>query len=339
MGGILRFFAAERGKMSAPVKMVEIWRGAFEESVHLGHAVICDGKGDIVEAWGDPLAVILPRSSAKMIQALPLVEGGYSEALSPQQLALLCASHQGAEIHSTVVLSLLSNIGLGADDLRCGPEEPRDRDARDRLIRENDTPCRVHNNCSGKHAGFLMLEKHLGGGAEYVEPDHPVQRAVRQVFEEVTGMPSPGFGIDGCSAPNFATTLAGLARAMGRFAAARETDARGRAMVRLRDAMMAAPEMVAGEGRACTNLMRAMPTRAAVKTGAEAVYVAICPDIERGIAVKITDGATRASEAIMTALLSRLGLLAPDHPTARQYTFGPITNLAGLETGHMRVVI
>ena len=196
----------------------------------------------------------------------------------------------------------------------------------------------MHNNCSGKHAGFLTLNRHLRGGTEYVELDHPVQRAVKAAFEEVVGETSPGYGIDGCSAPNFACTLTGLARAMQFFAAATpEGGARHAAAARLTQAMMAFPELVAGEGRACTALMRAMGGAVAVKTGAEAVFVAILPGQKRGIALKIVDGGTRASEAAITALLIRLGALDPGHPVVETLIPKTQKNWRGLVTGDMRL--
>jgi L-asparaginase II len=320
--------------------MIELWRGGMLESMHAGHAVICDDKGEIVEAWGDPEAVIFPRSSCKMIQALPLIESGAAAAhgLSDAQLALACASHNGAAIHTDPVAHWLADIGLAEPDLRCGPQMPDDRDARKGLICSDTEPCQLHNNCSGKHAGFLTLNKHLKGGPEYVEPDHPVQRAVRGAFEDVTGLTSPGFGIDGCSAPNFATTMHGLARSMAFFAAADGKDGlRDRAAARLVRSMMAYPDLVAGEGRACTNLMRATGGKAAVKTGAEAVFVAILPEIKRGIALKIIDGGTRASEAAITALLIRVGALDRKHPVVDRYLTGPILSRRGLLAGDMRL--
>ncbi len=319
------------------VPMVEVVRGGRVESVHLGHAVICDGAGDVVEAWGDPAAIIFPRSSCKMIQALPLLESGAGRDLTDRHLALACASHQGASIHTGLAQSWLGDLGLGDSDLRCGAQVPSDLEARDALIRAGDAPCQVHNNCSGKHTGFLMLGQHLGAGPEYIEPDHPVQRAIRAAFEEVTDMESPGFAIDGCSAPNFATRLDALAAAMGRFARSDGRDKRAEAMARLTRAMGAAPELVAGEGRACTDLIRAMEGRAVVKTGAEAVFVAILPALDRGIALKIVDGATRAAEAVIATLLVRLGALAPDAPVAKRLTHGPITNWRGTVTGHYQV--
>jgi L-asparaginase II len=323
--------------MPNPFPMAELWRGGRLESSHLGHAVICDETGQVVDSWGDPSAVIFPRSSCKMIQALPLVEGGAADAvgLTPRHLALACASHSGAAIHTDFVTEWLADLGLAEPDLRCGAHWPRDTEARDGLILAQDTPCQIHNNCSGKHTGFLTLNQHLKGGSEYVEPDHAVQRAVLDAFEEVTGETSPGYGIDGCSAPNFATSVTGLARAMARFAAAKETGPRGRAMVRLREAMASHPDLVAGEGRSCTELMRAM-SGVAIKTGAEAVFVAILPEQRLGIALKIVDGGTRAAELAIAALLVRAGVLDYGHPATRNRLDVIETNCRGIETGILK---
>ncbi|MFT3687965.1 asparaginase [Paenirhodobacter sp.] len=318
----------------AAVPMVELWRGGMLESVHSGHAVVF-GPGGIEMAWGDPEAVIFPRSSCKMIQALPLIRSGAADAagLTERQLALSCASHSGAALHVQAVADWLAALDLGEADLRCGAHMPQDRDENKRLTCSATSPCQLHNNCSGKHAGFLTLNRHLGGGSEYTEVDHPVQKAVKDAFEEATQEVSPGYGIDGCSAPNFACTVTGLARAMQHFAAAPE----GSAPARLARAMVAFPEMVAGEERACTRLMRATGGRAAVKTGAEAVFVAIIPELRQGIALKILDGGTRASEAAITTLLIRAGVLDPAHPVAERLIPKAQTNWRGLVTGEMRL--
>ena len=322
--------------MHGAVPLVEVWRGDLMESRHLGHAVICDARGEIVEAWGDPAQTIYPRSACKMIQALPLVESGAAAKLGDERLALACASHNGAAIHTDRVAQWLADLSLDGEDLRCGPQMPEDRAAREGLICADCAPGQVHNNCSGKHAGFLALGRHLRAGPEYVAPDHPVQRAVREAFEEVTAEDSPAIAIDGCSAPNFATSLHGLARAMAAFAAAEGDGARPQAMRRLREAMMRHPELVAGEGRACTNLMRGLSGRAAVKTGAEGVFVAILPGLRLGVALKIADGATRASECAITALLVRLGLLQRDDPLTTLYLDAPQRNRRGIVTGAVR---
>ncbi|MCE8553334.1 asparaginase [Ruegeria pomeroyi] len=325
--------------MTRPIPMAEIWRGALLESVHLGHAVICDGSGQVVRSWGDPGLVMYPRSSSKMIQALPLLSSGAAAkfGLSSEQMALACASHNGAAIHTHRVNGWLGQLGLGDGDLRCGPQDPDDRPEHERLIRAFESPCQVHNNCSGKHAGFLTLGRHLEAGPEYHEIDHPVQQAALAAFEEVTGEASPGYGIDGCSAPNFATSLTGLARAMAWFASARDrSDRQSQAAAQLTEAMMKHPELVAGEGRACTELMRAMGGRVAIKTGAEAVFVAILPEQRLGVALKITDGATRASECAIAAILVGLGVLDPAHPATRKRLDAPILNRRGIDCGSIR---
>jgi len=319
--------------MSQAEPLVEIWRGQMLESVHTGQIVICGPDGEMIEAWGDPNAIIFPRSACKMIQALPLATSG--ETLSSEQLALSCASHQGAARPRMLVTEWLADLGLGEAALRCGPQEPRDVDERNALIRAREEPCQIHNNCSGKHTGFLTLTKRLRAGQEYIDIDHPVQRAVRASFEEVTGETSPTWGIDGCSAPNFAVSLKGLARAMAAFATAHGHGGQmAEAMVRLRSSMMRHPDLVAGEGRACTELMEAAPG-VAVKTGAEGVFTAILPEEGIGIALKISDGTTRAAEAAMAQLLIRAGKLEAAHPAAQKY-LGPIRNRRNVQTGVTR---
>jgi len=317
--------------MASAHPMVEIWRGDLLESQHRGHAVVCSSSGDVVESWGDPDQVILPRSSCKMIQALPLIESGAADAanLSTEQLALACASHNGAAIHTERVSAWLATLGLGETDLRCGPQWPDDRPASNGLVKSDTSPCQIHNNCSGKHTGFLTLAQHLRAGPEYIEIDHPVQKMALEAFERMTGETSPTWAIDGCSAPNFAVSITGLARAMALFARASEISAAGR----LRDAMRAYPELVAGEGRACTELMRAMDHKVTIKTGAEAVYTAILPEQGLGIVVKIEDGTTRGAEAAITALLTKYGVLDGAHPAALKRLGGAMRNRRGLEVG------
>lgn len=321
------------------VPVLEVWRGGLLECTHQGHAVICDAKG-VVESWGNPEAVIFPRSSAKMIQALPLIETGAADArgLTDRHLALACASHEGADLHVGMAGRWIADLGLTEADLRCGAHEPDNRAERDRLIRAGEQPCQLHNNCSGKHSGFLTVTQHLKAGPEYIEIDHPLQRAIRAATEETTGESVAGWGVDGCSAPNFAMSVAGLARSMATFANAREGHgARESAMHRLTRAMASHPELVSGEGRACTELMRAMDGRVALKGGAEAVYVAIVPEKGLGIALKIVDGGERGSRAAIAALLARIGVLDPAHPAAVKRMVGVQRNWRGLETGFYRM--
>ncbi|MCX7288241.1 MAG: asparaginase, partial [Rhodobacterales bacterium] len=281
--------------------------------------------------------VIFPRSSCKMIQAL--IETGAADAvgLTPAHLALACASHEGEARHVGLAGDWLAGIGLAEPNLRCGAHEPYDHVERDRLIKADTSPCQLHNNCSGKHCGFLTVTRHLKAGPEYVEIDHPLQRAIRQATEDVTGETVAGWGVDGCSAPNFAVTVAGLARAMQAFAVASDTgDTRSRAMHRLTRAMASHPELVAGEGKSTTELMRAMGGRVAIKYGAEAVFTAILPERQLGIALKITDGRERAAETAVAALLVRAGVLDPNHPVARAHLTAIQWNRRGLAAAELR---
>jgi L-asparaginase II len=323
--------------MTQAAPFAEVWRGPFLESVHSGHAVICDDSGQIVEAWGNPDQIVMPRSSSKMIQALPLITSGAADAhsLTTEQLALACASHQGAAIHTDRVGVWIDTLGLTDDAFRCGPQEPADKDAREGLVRAHKTPCQIHNNCSGKHAGFLTLTQHLKAGPEYVDPDHPLQRACLEAFERVTQETSPGYGIDGCSAPNYASTLHGMARAMAHFAAAPD----GSAEARLHEAMRLHPELVAGETRACTELMRAMNGKVALKTGAEGFFIAILPEQKLGIALKASCGTTRAAECAISALLVKLGVLDANHPATLKRLNAPIRNWRGIETGMLKPAV
>ncbi|MEM8787081.1 MAG: asparaginase [Pseudomonadota bacterium] len=320
-----------------PPVLVEVTRGDRVESRHRGHAVVVDDIGAIIAAWGDPQTLIYPRSAAKMLQALPLLESRAGGALSDAHLALACASHSGATIHTSRVTAWLADLGLDETALRCGPQPPNDRDARAAL--NGAEPTQVHNNCSGKHTGFLTLAQHLKAGPNYIDADHPVQRAARAAMEDMAQEDSPGWGIDGCSAPNFAFTLAGFGRALALMAAPdRLARTRATAAERLVRAMMAHPDLVAGEGRACTRLMRVMPGHLALKTGAEGVFAAILPARRMAVALKIEDGATRASEAAIAALLVHLGVLDPADPRVRAFTHAPIFNRRNIETGHTRAV-
>ncbi|MEM7719494.1 MAG: asparaginase [Pseudomonadota bacterium] len=311
--------------MPDAVPLVETTRGPFLESRHFGHAVIARANGEVVAAWGDANKIVLPRSSHKMLQALPLVESGAAASLTSEQLALACASHSAEEIHITRVAAWLNDLGLQEHDLCCGPTPSLDQERRHQMIRDGQLYSRLHSDCSGKHAGFLTLSAYLSADNRYVEPDHPVQRAVRGAIEEMAEQDSPGFGIDGCSAPNYALSLVGMATAMAKFATfGQGGSARDMACVALREAMMRHPELVSGTRRSCNDLMRAARGKAAVKSGAEGFYVAILPDVKLGIALKIEDGATRASEAAMAALLVRCGAIEAHAPGVKRYLNSPV---------------
>ena len=320
--------------------LAEVQRGPIVECLHRGAVAVCRPDGAVELALGEVERPILPRSACKMLQALPLVESGAADTfgLTSRHLALACASHNGAAIHTDLATEWLSALGLGEADLRCGPQVPADEPACEALRNQGASPTQVHNNCSGKHAGMLTLNRHLGGGTEYIDPDHPAQRAIRTALEEVSRETISGHAIDGCSAPNFALSLTGLATAMAGFAAPGETftGSRQNASTRLRDAMMAHPELVAGEGRACTRIMRTARGKAAVKTGAEGVFMAILPEADLGIALKVDDGSSRGSQAAIATLLARYGALDRGDAVFKDYADSPLLNRRGVDCGRVR---
>ena len=313
-------------------------RAGFVERAHHGRLAIVDQAGQVVFSLGDVEEAMLPRSSCKILQALPLVESGAAEAarLDDRRLALACASHQGSAAHASLAEGWLDEMGYSEADLMCGPQVPSDKATRDALRARGAAPSQLHNNCSGKHTGFLCLSRHLGADVRgYVDPGHAVQAAVAEATAEMAGETPAGFAVDGCSAPNFAITLAGLARAMAKFASAETvlTGVRRRAAIRLRDAMAAYPFEVAGEGRCCTDLMRAGGGRFAVKTGAEGAFVAILPELRLGVALKIDDGNTAAAECAMAGVLVALGAVGATDPRIARWLIPEEVNRRGIVCG------
>ncbi|HUJ03463.1 MAG TPA: asparaginase [Rhizomicrobium sp.] len=308
--------------MTNPI-LVELTRGDLVESVHRGAVAVCDAKGASVFALGDVDAAAYPRSSLKPVQALPLVESG--AGVSEEEIALACASHSGEPMHTVPIAAWLARIGCSERDLACGPHPPRYEPVWEEMIRRGERPRRIHNNCSGKHTGFLALARHWNIATQgYERVDHPVQQAVKKTLSDLSGLADFPFGIDGCTAPNFALPLPAFARALAKLPEA----AAGRRIVR---AMTRHPELVSGTGRWCAKLMHATKD-VAVKAGAEGVYAAIVPERGLGIALKIDDGAGRAAETAIAAVLAALGLLARDHPLLRT----PVTNTRDAIVGERR---
>jgi L-asparaginase II len=322
--------------MANPI-LVEITRGPLVESVHRGAVAIANADGEIVFSLGDIEASTFPRSSLKMVQALPLVESGAADAfgLNSEHLALACASHSGEPMHTERVAAWLERIGCTEQDLACGAHASRVEAVNEAMIKRGEKPTRIYNNCSGKHSGFLTVCRHWDIATHgYEHRHHPVQEAVEKALCELAGVKSVEAGIDGCVAPAFALPTAAFARALAQYADPRaQNKPRADAMKRLVAAMMTHPELVAGTGRADTVLMNAAKGRIATKGGAEAYYAAIVPEMGLGIALKIDDGAGRAAETAIAATLDKLGLLGAD---AREVLRAPIRNTRDAIVGERR---
>lgn len=294
--------------------LVEVTRAGFVESRHRGACVVVDDKGHIVQSWGDVEALVYPRSALKPLQALPLIESGAADhyGLSDEEIALACASHNSQPFHTSRIQTWLERLGLNGDDLECGPGEPISLDVSKSLSKNGESLTRIHNNCSGKHAGFLTTALHLGVPTEnYIKPDHPVQQRIKQVVEDMTGVSLDTLpcGADGCGIPVYAFPLKALATGMGRMMDDDLSPTRVSAAKRVRAAMAAHPHCIAGGKRFDTRVMTATKGAVLVKGGAEGVHIAMIPDRKLAIALKVDDGAIRASELVMGCVLDGLGFL------------------------------
>jgi L-asparaginase II len=294
--------------MDNPV-LVEVTRAGIVESQHRGALVIADARGSVVLELGDGARPIFPRSAVKAFQALPFVESGAADryGVAEEALALACASHNGEPEHVGVVRETLGRTGLDETCLECGAQLPTRESDRARLARQGARGGSVHNNCSGKHTGFLCLAAHMGvDPAGYVRPDHPAMRVVTAALDDMVGgvLDDRLCGTDGCSIPSYAMPLRALATGFARLGTGEGLPPdRARAAARLRAAVAAHPFMVAGTRRFDTALMTAFGARAFTKTGAEGVFTGALPDLGLGFALKIDDGTTRASEVATAAIV------------------------------------
>jgi L-asparaginase II len=295
-----------------PPLEVGVIRGKETESTHQIHAVIARDDGSLVNWHGDPQRRTFPRSAVKSIQALALLESGAADrfGFTPAELALACSSHAGTPLHVETARSMLDKAGLEPEALECGAHWPLDEGSARALSRATDDPSPLHNNCSGKHAGFLAVARHLGlDPAGYVAPDHPVQKRVTATLAEMCGvrLSAANRATDGCSIPTYAIPLASLATGFARIGTGRSLSAdRQAAFERLRRAVADHPLLIAGPGRFDSRVTATCGPRVFLKSGAEGVLCAAIPAAGLGIALKAEDGALRGSEVAMAWLLLEL---------------------------------
>ncbi len=327
--------------MGNPV-LVEAVRGGRAESRHCGAVAVVDAGGRAVLALGDVEAAVYPRSAIKALQALPLIESGAAVRyrFGPEELALACASHGGEPGHVATVERMLAAAGLDATALQCGTHWPIHQPSAQALARSGAVAGAIHNNCSGKHAGFLCVACMIDADrATYFKPDHLVQREVKSTLESLTGaaIADDACAIDGCSVPTWAVPLSNLARAFARFGSGQGlAPSRAKAAMRLREACAAKPWHIAGTGRFCTEVMVAFGARVFVKTGAEGVFCAALPDEGLGIAVKCDDGAGRAAEVMMAATIARFLKSDADRAALERFVRPTLRNWNDLAVGSLR---
>lgn len=326
--------------------LVRLWRAAHLESQHRGAWALVDTSGALVDGYGDWNQPVFPRSATKSLQALPLLETGAAErwGMGDDELALALASHHGEPMHVARVKAVLERLGLGVEHLQCGTQPPLNSQARRELLVRGERPSALHNNCSGKHVGFLALARGLGADvAHYLDPHSPGQELVAAAVAEMSGVRQGELhvAIDGCSAPTFHLPLVRLATAIARVANPEGLGAlRRSACLRLTRAAERFPELVGASTRSlCTDLLRATGGRLFPKLGTEAVYVVGIRGAGLGLAVKIDDGAYRAMNAVVIDVLQRAGQLSSAEADALDaWRAGPFKNWAGLEVGRLEVV-
>jgi len=317
--------------------LVELTRARKVECVHSGAVSVCDANGRTVAALGDVTRAVFPRSAIKLIQALPLVQSGAAEhyGFGVEELALAAASHSGSADHVRVAEAMLEASGRSERDLACGAHLPLSENEAHDLLRRGQAPHRCHNNCSGKHAGMLATATHLGEPtAGYTEPSHPVQQRIRAALERLTGttLGDAEMGIDGCSAPNWAVPLNALAMAFARLVSGTNLADEDRTAARtLIEAIWRRPELVAGKGQLDTKLLHRFTGKLFIKSGAEGVYCGGVPERGIGFAIKIDDGAKRASQVVVSSVVAALLADAADLAAP-----SPLRNWDGRVVGEIR---
>lgn len=323
--------------------LVEATRGDMVESFHRGRYVVMTSDGTVVDQGGDIDALMYPRSAIKPLLAIPFVESGAVEAfgLEDKHIALACSSHNGEEEHAQTVKAWLEKIGLSIDALECAPHYSLSSAAGIKQASDHVILTKAHNNCSGKHSGFLSTVQQLGEDpAGYIAESHPVQQRLIKVLEEMgdCDLSSTPRGIDGCGIPVIGMRLRDLGLAMARMAnPVGLDDKRIDAIKRIRKGCANAPFMVAGTGRFCTGIMEECGEYALVKVGAEGVYCAAFPKQGLGVALKIDDGTQRGAEVAMGAILRKHGVIdGTKAEVLKKYLTPVLTNWAGKYAGDLR---
>jgi L-asparaginase II len=296
------------------IPLIELTRGGTLECQHLGSVAVVNTQGRLLAHAGDPSWLTFSRSTLKALQALPFMEGGGAAqfGFGPRQLAMLCASHNGEDMHVAEAQAMLDKAGLSYKALRCGCHVPNIFSLLEQAPPAGMVFDERHNNCSGKHAGFLAYCVQRGLSLDdYVAPRHPLQQAIRRDVARATGMDADDFkmGIDGCSAPNYALPLANLARGYARLASGARDAEFGASFSALSEAMTAHPDLVSGTGRSDLAFMRAGRGDWVTKVGADGVQVVGSKSRGEAIALKVMDANKVALYAATVEVLDQLGWL------------------------------
>ncbi len=314
--------------------LIRVTRGGHGESFHRGAIAVVDHRGNLLDQVGDPEFSTFLRSCAKPFQALPILESGAADrfGFTPAELACMCGSMNGQDFQVQAVSSILAKIGLSEDSLQCGVHAPIHGPTAEQLEEEGKRPRSIHNNCAGKHAGMLALSVFYGWPTEtYPHPQHPVQQLILGKISEMTEVPREEIrtGIDGCGVPTFVLPLRNLAFAFAKLAITPNPEGKAigdsdRPLRRLMRAVLDHPEMIAGDERICTDIIRAAERKVFAKAGAEGCYGLSLMERGIGIAIKIEDGNPRALNPVVVEVLRQYKILGEEALKMLQ-SYGPKT--------------
>ncbi len=315
------------------VELLHIMRGDHIESIHCGSVAVVDQSGKLIHTLGNPDEFVWMRSIAKPFQANYVIESGAADRfnISQQELAVMCGSHGGTPEQIELVRGVMNRIGITVNDLHCGVSVPLDRKAAESLLLKGGKLTPLHHPCSGKHIGMLTVCKAKGWQIErYEHADHPLQTAILASVSQVLNGAEIAVALDGCSVPTFGTPLKSVALAFARLGA----------LPRIPDAMRSHPVLMSGSKRMDTTLMQITNGRIIAKDGSEGLFALSIPKLGLGLAIKISDGSTRAIMPVATTLLSRYGYITQEE-TERLNAAYPtdITIHTGEIAGELKVII
>lgn len=330
-------------RMQNPI-LVETYRSSVMESFQRGVVCVVDKAGKILFSLGDTQQVCYPRSALKFLQVIPLLESGAAAhfGFTNEEIAIMCGSHNGEPEHQRVVRSILQKIGLTEDALNCGAQYPSDKKTNNELIRHNEKPQHIHNNCSGKHAGFLAYcVYHKLDTQSYLDPNNALHQEVMKVVGALSGYPASKMvtAYDGCSAPIFSMPVYHMAVMFQKLTDPEaQSPARSAAIKQLVAAVQQYPYMVAGSKRYCTEMMQICGERVIGKTGAEGVFCMSFLQEKLGAAIKIDDGKMHPQYVVAQTLIERSGIFPKEKlQPLHHYIEEPIKNFNGYETGVLQV--
>jgi len=319
------------------IKMVEVTRSNFTESVHHGVAVLINSSGEVLREWGNSDILIYPRSALKPIQSLNLYKDGVAEALnlSDDFIALTTASHHAENIHQKMINNWLKKINLKEKHLSCGPSWPWNIKDQFKAHTKYKIKRRIFHNCSGKHCGHLAVSKYKNLPIKnYQNKNHPIQKDLIKLIEDLSKYKIKNIGVDGCTLPNPLIPLKKFAFAAAQLADYKKLNEHSAIAKRIFDSCVKFPEIAGGSKSVNSILTKLSKRRAFVKNGAEGVFVAIIPEKKSALAVKIIDGTARAAEVAIAGLISQLKII--NYDKIEKIKKRSVKNSAGQIIGHMK---